>query len=425
MNDTVIKIDNLSKQYRLGEFGTGTLSHDLQHWWNKIRGKDDYYIDHENNFNQVNDVPDKIWALDDLNLEIKQGEVLGIIGKNGAGKSTLLKLISRITIPTSGSIRIKGRIASLLEVGTGMHHEMTARENIYLNGAILGMKRHEITKKFDEIIDFSGIDKFVDTPVKRFSSGMMTRLGFAVAAHLEPEILVVDEVLAVGDIEFQRKCLEKMDDISSEGRTVLFVSHNMTSIEKLCNRVLWLSNGKLRMDDNPVNAISGYLSDSDRKENAVVDLENLERNKLIFPVFKKISLLSKDNEPANQLRMGDSLKVVLELEKNKKLSDVNFGFGFEDATGRRIFSISNLMVDGAALNIDTSINSKIELKLKSINLLPGDYFISISVVKSKTEYIDSIDQAIKFKVAPADVYGTGNLPGKLQGVVYVDAEFEV
>lgn len=260
MNDTILKFENISKQYRLGLVGTGTLSHDLNRWWYRIRGKEDPYL----KIGQTNDrtskgISEYVWALKDIDFEIKRGDILGIIGKNGAGKSTLLKILSRVTSPTTGVIKSKGRIASLLEVGTGFHPDLTGRENIYLNGAILGMTKAEITGKLDEIVDFSGCELYLDTPVKRYSSGMKVRLAFAVAAHLEPEILVVDEVLAVGDAEFQKKAVGKMQNIAKgEGRTVLFVSHNMGSIKELCKTALVLSDGKLDYYGGVVQAIQHY-----------------------------------------------------------------------------------------------------------------------------------------------------------------------
>lgn len=256
-----IKVEDLSKQYRLGEIGTGTLSHDLNRFFAKIRGKEDpYSIIGQTNDRTKTAESDYVWALKDINFEVEQGEVLGIIGKNGAGKSTLLKLISQITSPTTGTIKAKGRIASLLEVGTGMHPEMTARENIFLNGAILGMTKKEIKAKFDEIIDFAGCQLYIDTPLKRFSSGMRVRLGFAVAAFLEPEILIVDEVLAVGDAEFQKKAIGKMKDISTGGgRTVLFVSHNMASVRALCNKGIILENGTVTFEGNIDEVVDYYL----------------------------------------------------------------------------------------------------------------------------------------------------------------------
>ena len=261
----IIKIENLSKMYRLGTIGTGTLSHDLNRWWTvNIRGKEDPYLRiGETNDRSKKGESDYIWALKDINLEVMPGEILGIIGKNGAGKSTLLKILSKVTGPTTGKVHYNGRIGSLLEVGTGFHGEMTGRENIFLNGAILGMTKAEIRKKLDEIIDFSGCERYIDTPVKRYSSGMMVRLGFAVAAHLEPEILVVDEVLAVGDAEFQKKAIGKMQDISqNEGRTVLFVSHNMGNLQQLCSKGVVLANGVLRFEGIISDSVKYYLSDN-------------------------------------------------------------------------------------------------------------------------------------------------------------------
>lgn len=256
----VIEVDQLAKKYRLGVYGGKTLRDDITAWWNRKRGKADdrIMIGDEARANAAGE----FWALRDISFEVKQGEVLGIIGKNGAGKSTLLKLLSRITYPTQGEIRVRGRIASLLEVGTGFHPELTGRENIFLNGAILGMTRQEVAAKLDEIIAFSGIEHHIDTPVKRYSSGMKVRLGFAVAAHLEPEILIVDEVLAVGDAEFQRKCIGKMQDVAGKGRTVLFVSHNMASIRSLCSRAILIRNGRMVMDDNAEHVVNAYLSEN-------------------------------------------------------------------------------------------------------------------------------------------------------------------
>ena len=245
MSKIVIQAENISKQYRLGLVGTGTVKDDFKRWWHNVRGKEDPFLKiGEANDRSIKGASDYVWSLRDINFEINQGDSVGIIGRNGAGKSTLLKILSQVTQPTTGKIYTRGRIASLLEVGTGFHPEMTGRENIYLNGAILGMRKHEIKRKFDEIVAFSGVERYIDTPVKRYSSGMYVRLAFAVAAHLESEILIVDEVLAVGDAEFQKKCLGKMNDVSKgEGRTVLFVSHSMASVKKLCNKGIVLQNG--------------------------------------------------------------------------------------------------------------------------------------------------------------------------------------
>ncbi len=274
MSDTAIKFENISKQYRLGTIGTGTLSHDLNRWWTiNVRGKEDPYL----KVGQINDreaksTSDYVWALQYIDLEVKQGEVLGIIGNNGAGKSTLLKILSRVTNPSTGRILAHGRIASLLEVGTGFHPELTGRENIYMNGSIMGMTKTEITSKFDEIVEFAGVEKYIDTPVKRYSSGMTVRLGFAIAAHMEPEILVVDEVLAVGDAEFQKKAIGKMQDVSNyQGRTVLFVSHNMGAIEQLCSRAISLDKGKINLSGTTNDVINHYLKNNSIVEGKIID----------------------------------------------------------------------------------------------------------------------------------------------------------
>ena len=271
---TAIEFNNISKQYRLGLVSTQTLSHDLKRWWTmNIRGKEDPYLTiGETNDRSTKGESEYVWALKDIDFKVEQGDVVGIIGKNGAGKSTLLKILSKITAPTTGTIKAKGRIGSLLEVGTGFHPEMTGRENIYLNGAILGMTKPEITSKLDEIVDFSGCERYIDTPVKRYSSGMMVRLGFAVAAHLDPEILVVDEVLAVGDAEFQKKAIGKMQDVSrGEGRTVLFVSHNMASVRKLCRTGMLLQNGRIKTI-GPINqVVEAYIGGDEKSQNAYFD----------------------------------------------------------------------------------------------------------------------------------------------------------
>lgn len=279
MSDIAIKVENLSKLYQLGTVGTGTLKNDIRRWWANARGKEDPF----SKIGQINDRTKKatsefVWALKDIEFEVKKGEVLGIIGRNGAGKSTLLKILSKITSPTTGKIKIDGRIASLLEVGTGFHPELSGRDNIFMNGAILGMRKWEIQKKFDEIVDFSGVEAYIDTPVKRYSSGMYVRLAFAVAAFLEPEILIVDEVLAVGDAEFQKKCLGRMKDVSvNEGRTVLFVSHNMASIKSLCSRGILMNNGTINCESTISEVISLYLSDNLNVKNKESEYRNIPK----------------------------------------------------------------------------------------------------------------------------------------------------
>lgn len=280
----VIKVENISKQYRLGSVGTGSLAHDLNRTWHRVRGKEDPYLKiGETNNRTLKGGSDYVWALQDINFEVKQGEVLGIIGRNGAGKSTLLKILSRTTSPSTGSVKIKGRVASLLEVGTGFHPELSGRENVFLNGAILGMTKLEIKNKFDEIVDFAGVERYIDTPVKRYSSGMYVRLAFGVAAHLEPEILIVDEVLAVGDAEFQKKALGKMKEVStSQGRTVLFVSHNMTAVSKLCNTGLLMHNGRVAFSGAINNVVDKYFQNNTAGINDQNwDIEDAPGNELV------------------------------------------------------------------------------------------------------------------------------------------------
>lgn len=325
MPNTVISIENVSKSYQLGAINTGTFYGDLNRWWAKLRGLPDPHLkigetDHGNRDGET------LWALNDVNFQVQQGEVLGIIGRNGAGKSTLLKILSRVTVPTSGEVKVKGRIASLLEVGTGFHPELTGRENIYLNGAIMGMNKAEINRRFDEIVDFSGVEQFIDTPVKRYSSGMYVRLAFAVAAHLDPEILIIDEVLAVGDAEFQKKCLGKMNDVAQNGRTILFVSHNMQAIRKLCQTCMLLDQGEVELIGSADDVIHRYLSD-----NIVVDsqeaIESILANLPPDPVFqfRKISLLQNGITTNSTVGNGMPLEIEIDYEV------------FEPTTGLRVF----------------------------------------------------------------------------------------
>ena len=310
--DIILKAENISKQYRLGSIGTGTISHDLNRWWAAIRGKEDPFLKvGETNDRSSKGSSEYVWALKDINFEVERGEVLGIIGKNGAGKSTLLKILSRVTSPTTGSIKTKGRIASLLEVGTGFHPEMTGRENIYLNGAILGMTKAEIASKIDDIIEFSGCERYIDTPVKRYSSGMTVRLAFAVAAHLEPEILVVDEVLAVGDAEFQKKAIGKMQDISrGEGRTVLFVSHNMAAVKSLCTKGLVIESGQIAFHGEIEDAIDIYLSQSNTNAHRIWEPLNSPKADFIEMIEAKVL----DNNGAVALNHNITENVKIEFK---------------------------------------------------------------------------------------------------------------
>ena len=317
MSDIILKAENISKQYRLGLVGTGTISHDLNRWWHKIRGKDDPFLKiGETNDRSTKAESDYVWALKDINFEVKRGEVLGIIGKNGAGKSTLLKILSKVTGPTTGSIKSKGRIASLLEVGTGFHPEMTGKENIFLNGAILGMTKKEISDKLYEIVSFSGCERYIDTPVKRYSSGMTVRLAFAVAAHLEPDILIVDEVLAVGDAEFQKKAIGKMQDISNEGgRTVLFVSHNMAAVKSLCNKCIVLEKGTCIYKGEVDKAIDNYLKIGKAKSNT----DFLDRKDRIGKgeiIVSNIQILDKSKNSVNTLKTSQKVLFRVSLQNN-------------------------------------------------------------------------------------------------------------
>lgn len=325
-NEIILKAEGISKQYRLGKVGTGTLSHDLNRWWANIRGKEDPYL----KVGDVNDraskgTSDYVWALHDINFEVQKGEVLGIIGKNGAGKSTLLKILSRVTAPTTGVVKTKGRIASLLEVGTGFHSEMTGRENIYLNGAILGMTKKEIKSKIDEIIEFSGCQRYIDTPVKRYSSGMTVRLAFAVAAFLEPEILVVDEVLAVGDAEFQKKAIGKMQDISKgEGRTVLFVSHNMAAVKSLCTRAVLIDNGRFVFSGSPEQTIDEYLK-AEKNSNVLEKVWSLDKapgNNFCKLISVKAKTEEKSIFISNDLEIEFVIENLGETSKNLNISMV-------------------------------------------------------------------------------------------------------
>lgn len=344
--ESVIEVNNLSKKYRLGLVGTGSFADDMKRYWARVRGKEDPTL----NIAQSNILSNKgkqhahdyVWALRNVNFEVKKGEVLGLIGKNGAGKSTLLKVLSKVTSPTKGNVRIKGRIASLLEVGTGFHSELTGRENIFLNGAILGMSKVEIKSKLDEIVDFSGIERYIDTPVKRYSSGMYVRLAFAVAAHLEPDILVLDEVLAVGDAEFQKKCLGKMKDVSEkDGRTVLFVSHNLTVIANLCNRVILFDKGTITSDGNPLEAIHKY---SDLFEKAIGRNEWSNINEA--PGSENVKLKSvkiiSNNIITSEIDIQDDFIIEFEYWNLKPGIKLTAFFNITDAYGTIILSSGNL-----------------------------------------------------------------------------------
>ena len=369
---TVIQFENISKQYRLGLVSTRTLRHDLNRWWQTavLHREDPYLKIGETNDRSQKGDSEYVWALRDINFDVKQGEVLGIIGKNGAGKSTLLKILSRITTPTTGVIKARGRIASLLEVGTGFHQELTGRENIYMNGCIMGMNKAEITRKLAEIIDFAGVERYVDTPVKRYSSGMIVRLGFSIAAHLEPEILVVDEVLAVGDAEFQKKAIGKMQDVSrGEGRTVLFVSHNMGAVRKLCHTGILLENGKIKYSGKIEDVINHYL-EADVQTDVYRPVDN---------VVKEVS--AKQNR--------DKIELMLQYESEVLIKQPNFGFIVYDNYDNPLFG-TNPLEAGVHDFGNPKKRGDVRVEITSPHLINGTYYVSVwfsdGIVYSESEF---------------------------------------
>ncbi|MGS0748166.1 ABC transporter ATP-binding protein [Halpernia sp. GG3] len=386
-----LKAENISKQYRLGQVGTGTISHDLNRFWHQIRGKEDPYLKiGETNDRTVVGESEYVWSLKDINFEIEQGDAVGIIGRNGAGKSTLLKLLSKVTKPTTGKIHTKGRIASLLEVGTGFHPEMTGRENIYLNGAILGMTRKEIKRKFDEIVDFSGVERYIDTPVKRYSSGMYVRLAFAVAAHLESEILIVDEVLAVGDAEFQKKCLGKMGDVSKgEGRTVLFVSHDLNAVSQICNTGILLNNGLVEYSGLLRETISTYLN----ADNNDAVYRNLKDNGGKKMYIKQIEVLNDNGNISKEFVHNEPINLKFYLSINEKISNSSFFVTILDSRKRRVFSCERQSVDAL-----------MTLTIEAGNLVRGNYSIHAFINQPKIAPLDVAEDVCKFTVIDAGSY---------------------
>ncbi len=406
----VLKVENISKMYRLGEVSTGALAHDINRWWHKIRGKEDPYQKvAQTNIRDSKGSSDYVWALKDISFEVQQGEVLGIIGRNGAGKSTLLKILSRITSPTSGSVRIKGRIASLLEVGTGFHPELTGRENIYLNGAILGMTKAEINQKFDEIVDFSGVERYIDTPVKRYSSGMYVRLAFAVAVHLESEILIIDEVLAVGDAEFQKKCLGKMKDVSSkEGRTVLFVSHNMAAVQNLCNKGILLNYGKLSFPLSKINEVINFYLKERREQSHILIPDRKDRlgeGKVRIINFRITDNLDHDLQT---IITGQEVlfKIYYEaiLSTDKVELSLNAALSLYSADGFLLTVLSSELTEGFI-----KTNKKkgcLECKIAKFPLTQGDYVINL-IIRERNIIQDWIQEAFFISVEDGDFFGTG------------------
>jgi lipopolysaccharide transport system ATP-binding protein len=402
---TVVSVENLSKAYRLGQIGTGTLTEDLQVWWAKARGKPNPLLkigqkDHGNRDGET------IWALKDVSFEVTQGEVLGIIGRNGAGKSTLLKVLTGVTAPTSGQIRAKGRVASLLEVGTGFHPDLTGRENIYLNGAILGMKKAEIVRKFDEIVAFSEVEQFIDTPVKRYSSGMYVRLAFAVAAHLDPEILLVDEVLAVGDAEFQRKCLGKMGEVAKGGRTVLFVSHNLTAVRGLCERAALIQGGRLVRTGVTADVIGGYLEETQRgpKGAALGDRRDRQGSGLVRVTGIRVGTRMK---PASGIWVtGEDAVVELNYtcEGLTSFRNVEVAIGVRRPDETPMLYLGSKVVRFGIDRIEGT--GTFTCLIRRLPLESGRYSLTLEILQNKV-LADKVTSALILDVAEGNFYGTG------------------
>ncbi len=407
-----IKVENLSKAYQIGQIGTGTISRDVERWWTtRVMGKEDPFLKlGETNNRAVKGESDVVWSLKDIDFEIEQGDAVGIIGRNGAGKSTLLKLISRVTAPTTGSIKIKGRVASLLEVGTGFHPELSGRENIYLNGSILGMRKSEIDRKLDEIVDFSGVERYIDTPVKRYSSGMSVRLAFAVAAHLESEILIVDEVLAVGDAEFQKKCIGKMGEIQqAEGRTVLFVSHNISAIHALCNKGILLESGRLQVDGNVVDCIGEYY-----KQNSASALIVDEAKR--SPGLLKIFGIRVNNELIPSVRTGQSFDITVNIQalgiRNPWIILI-----IENMTGQQVI---HDRVFGEDVGLETVEGHHVlKLSIPTLWLTPGVYSLFFKfLVSNGTHAGRSESERIMLEV-------TGTVDNSACGILFPEITWQV
>lgn len=385
MSNLAIKVENLSKVYNLGQIGTGTLSRDLERWWALKRGKEDPFLKlGEKNDRTKKGQSDIVYSLKDLNFEIPQGEAMGIIGRNGAGKSTLLKILSKVTSATTGTIYLNGRVASLLEVGTGFNPELTGRENVYVNGAILGMRKKEITRKLDSIVEFSGVERYLDTPVKRYSSGMSVRLAFAVAAHLDCEILIVDEVLAVGDAEFQEKCLGKMGGvIKDEGKTILFVSHDMSAISKLCNKTMLMVNGSLETVGKTEDIINLYL-ESYSKSSSVITLGKND-GKPVY--FKKVTIMNSKGEPCSNFFYDEDIYFHFDLGINDPNYKCDLFVTLLDAKKRPVFSCEY-----------SNINRSVMLKIDSKQLVRGSYSIDIFIQIPWVSRIDMAEDICSFTV---------------------------
>ncbi len=416
MSNTVIELNDISKLYRLGEVGTGTLSHDLNRWWHRLRGQEDPYAKVGEENNRESKGGEYVWAIQDINFKVNQGEVLGVIGKNGAGKSTLLKILSRVTAPTKGTIKAKGRIASLLEVGTGFHPELTGRENIFLNGAILGMTKTEIRRKFDEIVSFSGVERYIDTPVKRYSSGMYVRLAFAVAAHLESEILIVDEVLAVGDAEFQKKCLGRMKDVSAkEGRTVLFVSHNMAAVRQLCTTAVVMKNGRLVFEGSQTDGVNFYQMSHNTNSEYIHqgDINEAPGNKHIRVKRFEVKPISGD-----VISISSGFEFELEFLNNK--DDINLDVTFE------LKNTDEIIVFHSGTILSSNKNSQIGYYKVSSRIPPnilnaGVYKFTMIFGENQRYEVCTLEDFIQFEIMNES---SGSNSDILPGMLHLNMPFK-
>lgn len=394
----VLKVENLSKQYRLGSVGTGSLAHDVNRTWHRLRGKEDpYFKIGEENDRSIKGSSDYVWALRDINLDVKHGEVLGIIGRNGAGKSTLLKILSRTTSPTTGSVKIKGRVASLLEVGTGFHPELSGRENIFLNGAILGMTRQEIKRKFDEIVDFAGVERYIDTPVKRYSSGMYVRLAFGVAAHLEPDILIVDEVLAVGDAEFQKKALGKIDSVSKEGRTVIFVSHQMGTVAQLCQTAILLHNGALIKKDDTNRIINLYTQSQSNSSHYILkptqkDVGNVDA----YFLYQKVT--DTNGNAVSEITSMDPIILEMKIFIQSWHPEMELSLSLQHRIKGRVFTIDFPLKD---FRNDTSNEILLKLIVPPNLILPNQYSWVSSIFVRGLNMLDVLWDECNFHIHDA------------------------
>ena len=409
---TAIEFNHVGKQYRLGLVSTRTLSHDLNRWWHTaiLKQEDPYLrIGEINDRTTARSHSDYVWALRDIDFKVEQGDVVGIIGKNGAGKSTLLKLLSKVTGPTVGTIRARGRIGALLEVGTGFHSEMTGRENIYMNGAIMGMSKTEISRKLEEIVDFSGCERYIDTPVKRYSSGMTVRLGFAVAAHLDPEILVVDEVLAVGDAEFQKKAIGKMQDVSrGEGRTVLFVSHNMDSVRKLCKSGIVLENGMVKLMGTAQKCVDAYLQDSFTTINSPIAQRKDRDGNQCVKIIDVSFIRKKDEEVLDFIPAGEDMIVCLKyisiIDDPRAIVSIDFC----DSQEMPISYIDNKLT-GDLIPLHKG-EGKIYCDIRRIPFNKGEIRFSCSIMDSQMNYYDNVTNACIMHLVGGNYYPTGLMP---------------